>query len=381
MPYWRLENFDRFFPRISSVAKRVNEFHIAYISGYPRTEWEGVCIFHKLQLSPTINKNIIFKWIFRSDITKWIFSRRFLCKQVKNINVDLYWGLSDWWTQEFCYECSKIMNKPYIIDLRGDYKKEAEVKKIPWIKRFLSNYRKIESLKKASLIIPISNKMKSAAIEWGINKNKIYDIMTLGLDTNMFKPIYVEKNKKLTCGFAGRLSQEKGTDELIQIMKLLPEVDFLVAGETQIKIDFPENCKYLGRLPYEEMPLFYNKVDAVIVPSKFESFGFVFLETYACGKPLITSKSVHPPNLPIYGFALEKPTITNYVKCIKQIRSVVSLRKSNEIRRYIEKTYSWDNYGEKMINIFGGIMLQHRAERSKSKICSIPTDMGQGREV
>ncbi|MFX0137735.1 MAG: glycosyltransferase family 4 protein [Candidatus Hodarchaeota archaeon] len=355
MPFWRLENFDRFYPRIFSIAKRVKEFHISYISGIPKTEWKKLCTFHKIKLSSNISENFIIQRLSRNFIIRWILNRQSLCKQVKDIEVDLYWGLSGWWTQEFCYDCSQRMKKPYIIDIRGDFKKEVEAKKINWIKRLLSNYRKIKSLKKADLIIPISKKMKITALNLGIDRNKISEVVTPGLDTDMFKP-YKIKSEKFTVGYAGRLSPEKGINTLIKIMKLAPEINFLVAGEKQINVKFPKNCTYLGRLPFKEMPHFYNKVDVIIVPSKFESFGFVFLETYACGKPLITSKEIHPPNLPIYGFAIENPTIHDYLKYIRKIKDNVSLKRSSEIRKYIESRYSWEYYGEKMIKLFENVI-------------------------
>lgn len=345
MPFWRLENFDRYIHQISSIAKRIEELHITYISGTPKKEWKKFCTFH--QLKTNISKNFV---------VRWLLNRRLLWKQVRNIDVDLYWGFSGWWTQEFCYDCSRRMGKPYVIDLRGNYVKELEAKKVPWLKRFISNYLKLKCLRKADLIIPISNKMKLVALDWGVDKNKISDIVTRGLDTEIFKPLDIERKEKLTVGFSGRLSPEKGVEILIKIMNLMPETDFLVAGEKQMEVDFPENCNYLGKLPFDKMPIFYNKVDVIVVPSKFESFGFVFLETYACGKPLITTKNILPINLPIYGFALENPNIYDYVKSIKQIRDITSLKKANYVRKYVERTYSWDSYGEKMIKIFNNIL-------------------------
>ena len=41
----------------------------------------------------------------------------------------------------------------------------------------------------------------------------------------------------------------------------------LIAGKKQMNISFPSGVKYVGSLPFSEMPRFYNKADLVVLPS------------------------------------------------------------------------------------------------------------------
>lgn len=49
------------------------------------------------------------------------------------------------------------------------------------------------------------------------------------------------------------------------------------------------SVEFLGSKPYHKLPLYYNAADVVVLPSLYESFGFVLLEAMACGTAVIAS--------------------------------------------------------------------------------------------
>ena len=101
----------------------------------------------------------------------------------------------------------------------------------------------------------------------------------------------------------GRLAAEeryKGFDEVIEVLRELPEdVVYVIAGGGN---DFPRLQKkasqcgvakrvvFTGLFPEEEKADLYALADAYVMPSRGEGFGYVFLEALASGVPVIGSR-------------------------------------------------------------------------------------------
>ena len=55
--------------------------------------------------------------------------------------------------------------------------------------------------------------------------------------------------------------------------------------------------RFLGRVPDEELPLWYNVASVFVFPSMYEGFGLPPLEAMACGTPVITSNTSSLPEV------------------------------------------------------------------------------------
>lgn len=108
--------------------------------------------------------------------------------------------------------------------------------------------------------------------------------------------------------FVGRLEKRKGIDVLLEcvpyVCEKFPEVRFVIAGDNSIpnergktfKDEFIENnsgkdflgrVEFAGRISDEELYQLYADTDIFAAPSRYESFGLIFLEAMAFGKPVI----------------------------------------------------------------------------------------------
>jgi len=93
---------------------------------------------------------------------------------------------------------------------------------------------------------------------------------------------------------SGRLVELKGFQRLIPLMKFLPEADLRIAGVGPFEPRLRDlaaglpNVHFEGQLAGEAMPSFFRDASAVVVPSLFpETFGYVVLEAFAVGTPVI----------------------------------------------------------------------------------------------
>jgi glycosyltransferase involved in cell wall biosynthesis len=104
--------------------------------------------------------------------------------------------------------------------------------------------------------------------------------------------------------FAGRLSKEKGVMELpeifMKVKKYIPEVKLVIAGTGPAESDIREalpDAVFLGWVNHEDLPFIYSAADLLILPSKFDTFSCVVLESLSCGLPVIAYKTKGPKDI------------------------------------------------------------------------------------
>jgi D-inositol-3-phosphate glycosyltransferase len=141
----------------------------------------------------------------------------------------------------------------------------------------------------------------------------IVSVIPCGVNLELFQPVdsEVAKQKADLNGhknilFVGRIEPLKGIDKLLMAMTYLKngqKLKLLIIGgdensrqemerlqrltqELQIK----DSVAFLGRIKQEELPRFYSVADVCVVPSYYESFGLVALESLACGTPVVATK-------------------------------------------------------------------------------------------
>ncbi len=93
---------------------------------------------------------------------------------------------------------------------------------------------------------------------------------------------------------AGRLEEIKGFQDVIEAMRQLPDLDLRIAGSGQYEEALRTRAKGLanvhfeGRLDAAQVAALFRGARAVVVPSLvYETFGYVVLEAFAEGTPVI----------------------------------------------------------------------------------------------
>lgn len=180
------------------------------------------------------------------------------------------------------------------------------------------------------------------------------------IDLETFSPkgkIKVRKRlkwDKFTVLFVGRLIETKGVKLLLEVLlKLNKKVQLVIIGTGPLTNEIKRaeknflNLKYLGRVENNDLPNFYSAADLVVVPSLVdEGFGFVVMESVACGTPVLASKkgglldAVSPKT-----GKLVEPTIQNFKEAIENLfyhpAEINSLK--NNCREYALKNFSDEN--------------------------------------
>jgi D-inositol-3-phosphate glycosyltransferase len=148
-------------------------------------------------------------------------------------------------------------------------------------------------------------------------------VIPCGVDLNLFKPIPSSRAKKFLglsqrdfILYVGRIDAVKGIDVLIRAIHHLSrtplegsqELRLIIIGgeldaESQdkseemqnlrkmvMRMNLQERVAFWGSQRQDLLPYFYSAAHALVLPSRYESFGMVALEAMACGTPVIASR-------------------------------------------------------------------------------------------
>ena len=96
----------------------------------------------------------------------------------------------------------------------------------------------------------------------------------------------------------GRHVYYKGFEYLIRALPSAPQTHVLLGGRGPLSDDLQrlasdlgvtERCEFIGRIPEEQLPEYYQACDVFCMPSvePAEAFGFVQIEAMAAGRPVV----------------------------------------------------------------------------------------------
>ncbi|MFC1904900.1 glycosyltransferase family 4 protein [Chloroflexota bacterium] len=131
-----------------------------------------------------------------------------------------------------------------------------------------------------------------------------------GVDLSHFKSMDKKKSREVIglddkskiILFVGRLVPIKNLHNLLYAFKktlsAVDDVKLLIVGDgilkrqlvhTAQKLGLGESVIFTGAVFYKDLPIYYSAADVFVLPSSYESFGFVCQEAAACGLPITVS--------------------------------------------------------------------------------------------
>jgi D-inositol-3-phosphate glycosyltransferase len=142
------------------------------------------------------------------------------------------------------------------------------------------------------------------------------DVIPGGVDLDRFSPVpRAYAREQLGLGptqkvllFVGRIQRLKGLEVLVRAFARLGDLDarLLVVGgqpgpghesreisrlqHLVARLGIEHRTSFVGAVAHERLPLYYSAADVTVMPSSYESFGLVAVESLACGTPVVATR-------------------------------------------------------------------------------------------
>lgn len=162
--------------------------------------------------------------------------------------------------------------------------------------------------------------------------------------------------------FAGRLTSEKGIEQLVEAARLLNErsdIHFAIAGggtlQDKLEQQSPLSMHFLGVLSREDLSALLQEADVFCLPSRSEGFATVLLEAASCGTvPVITDFGGADEMVPSDEFGVLLPnskpqTIAGALTTVCDNREGMN-NISSRIKERAERNYNWHETATALIN-------------------------------
>lgn len=320
------------------------------------------------------------------------FYSREVAKQIKEIGLDIVHTQSEFSVGAFGKIISRKYNIPfihtyhtmwedyvhYLFPIKG---RNIRLKRLA--RKFSRGF-----VRKAECVITPSNKT-AKYLKYKCNvKNKPIYVIPTGIDIKPFKrenftdedrnnlkaSLGINKNDKVIL-FLGRIAEEKSIDVVMDQMPNIfnehPNYKFLIVGDGPSKKTLEEQAKKLniqdkviftGKIPWVDVPKYYNIGDVFVNASVTETQGLTFIEAMAAEVPIVAK---YAPNLSEFIHTNENGILVKKNTDFKD--AIVKVINDKDLREKLiaggndtAKEYSIEVFGDRLEMLYSEIIELHK---------------------
>ncbi len=158
---------------------------------------------------------------------------------------------------------------------------------------------------------------------------------------------------------------KKGIDILLKAWKELhqknPECQLVIGGGGQAqhkavewcqKYDITDSVEFIGNLSREEVVERMQQCDCFVLPSRYETFGVVYIEAMACGKPVIAVQNGGPDDFvkEFNGILIEPEQVMELVHAMEKI--LTQKYDAEHIAEYVRGQFSGEQIAEQLYRVY-----------------------------
>ncbi len=282
------------------------------------------------------------------------------------------WMLPNAYSSQIAFK----LNKPVIFTAYG-YLEPWALAHSRWKKRLAGWWFQNRDLKRADCIHVNTVREIEGIRSYGL-KNPV-TVVPNGVHLSDFSDLpersefindHSEMSGKKIMLFLSRLHPKKGLSHLVSAWKRITadykDWHLIIAGpddghEKEIKsqveaMELNDFVTFTGLLAGRKKLAAYSSADAFVLPSFSEGFSMAVLEALSCRLPVLITPMCNFPEVQRVGAGVEvMPNIDDTERGLREILELSEkerMNMGNRGRQLIEKTYTWDQIAEKMMDIY-----------------------------
>ena len=306
-----------------------------------------------------------YNYIPKNALMFKVFNKRMekLYKEIvkKEGPIDIIHAQSSLWGGISAAYISEKYNIPLVIT------EHSSVERGPYVKNSYVPFIK-DSYKKAKKVITVGNGLKNE-IQALSGRNDIEVIGNL-VDLSKFTIKKKVKNEKFIFFSLAFLEGEKGFDTLIKAFakKFKDKEAMLYIGgdgsqRTWLEALAEENgvkekVIFLGALSRDDVAKWMNKCDCFVLPSRYETFGVVYIEALASGRPVIGALNGGAEDIinNLNGYLVPIDDIDKLAEKMLELYKKIDSYNEEEIRSDCLKRFSPEVIVNKIISVYKEVL-------------------------
>lgn len=215
-----------------------------------------------------------------------------------------------------------------------------------------------------------------------------------GVDVGLFRPQDRDAcrrelglaNDERVLLFVGRIDQIKGIDTLVDAIEVMAKrgdrvTTLLVGGDLDpdgspvgplaqveaeaVRRGIVGSIRFVGSQPQDRLPTFYSAADVTVVPSRYESFGLVAVESMACRTPVVASRAGglrFTVEDGVTGYLVEPDDANGFADAIVRVLDDPALRlQLGECAWESAQRFSWENVASSVVHVYRRLAEGYRA--------------------
>ena len=243
-----------------------------------------------------------------------------------------------------------------------------------------------ELVRNCRRIIAATEKEKGDLVAYYQASPETISVIPCGVNLGLFKPVAKESARQMlglngskVILFVGRVEPLKGIDRLLEAishLKKQPGLKLVIIGgddSSQFELaklralsrdlGIKNSVSFLGSVPQKRLPLFYSAADICVVPSYYETFCLVILESLACGTPVVATNVGAAASLIQQGetgYLVADNTPYNLAQGIERLLSVK--KNGADYASSIRKSvlgFDWSNIARALIEEYTLVLTSH----------------------
>jgi glycosyltransferase involved in cell wall biosynthesis len=228
---------------------------------------------------------------------------------------------------------ARLMRIPVITNLRGNF---LPGKIVALSRRTETAYRHI--FRRSNQIVALSNVSKNGVLQLGDFGSKTI-VMPNFVDIEHIPQKQKPKSERLTVAYLGALIETKGLKTIYESAAQLPEVEFVLIGDSPERADSTDltgklsqltNVTLTGSLPHSSALETIAGCDVLLLPSHTEGFPLAVAEAMAIGLAIVASPVGAIPEMvdtPKGGYLIPHEETDDYVNALRSLSSRPELTK------------------------------------------------------